>query len=105
MLEMYKLRLRDGTVLVVDHAALSTWLVDGKAMVQPVGSERWLPLRQFLAKEKAEAASAARRSPPIPDEIPVARQPPLPSERSLSPVDPPPLAPVCGPRFPLRCPC
>ena len=96
MLEMYKLRLRDGTVLVVDHGALSTWLVDGKAMVQPVGSERWLPLRQFLAKEKAEAASAARRNP-TPDEIPVARQPPLPSERNLRPVEPPPLPTVVEP--------
>jgi hypothetical protein len=96
MLEMFKLRLRDGTVLVVDHGALSTWLVDGKAMVQPVGSERWLPLRQFLAKEKAEAASAARRNP-TPEEIPVARQPPLPSERSLPPVEPPPLPAVVEP--------
>jgi hypothetical protein len=89
MLEMFKLRLRDGTVLVVDHGALSTWLVDGKAMVQPVGSERWLPLRQFLAKEKAEAALAARRNP-TPDEIPVARQPPLENETRL-PLVPPPV--------------
>jgi hypothetical protein len=76
MLERYKLRLRDGTVLVVDHGALSTWLVDGKAMVQLVGSEHWFPLRQFLAKEKALAASAARRNP-TPEEIPVVQPLPL----------------------------
>ena len=93
MLEMFKLRLRDGTVLVVDHGALSTWLVDGKAMVQPVGSERWLPLRQFLAREKAEAASAARRNPPTREEVPAARQPPLENETRLPLVPPPVKAP------------
>ena len=107
MLEMFKLRLRDGTVLVVDHGALSTWLVDGKAMVQPVGSERWLPLRQFLAREKAEAASAARRNPPTREEVPAARQPPLENETRLPLVPPPvkaPPLPVSEPAAPASAP-
>jgi hypothetical protein len=106
MLEMFKLRLRDGTVLVVDHGALSTWLVDGKAMVQPVGSERWLPLRQFLAREKAEAAAAARRNP-MPEEGPAARQPPLEIETRLPLVPPPvkaPPLPVSKPAVPASAP-
>lgn len=95
MLERYKLRLRDGTVLVVDHDALSTWLVDGKALVQPVGSERWFPLRQFLAKEKAEAAAAARRNPPpIAPPLPA---PPLENGTGLRLVEPPPLPPLSDP--------
>jgi hypothetical protein len=95
MLERYKLRLRDGTVLVVDHDALSSWLVDGKALVQPVGSDRWFPLRQFLAKEKAEAAAAARRNPP-PLPAPVA-PPPLENGTGLRLAEPPPLPPFNEP--------
>lgn len=103
MLERYKLRLRDGTILVVDHDALSSWLVDGKALVQPVGSERWFPLRQFLAKEKAEAAAAARRNPP--PVVPVAPQPPQPPlETSRPPVEAPPLPPVIEPPVSARQP-
>ena len=90
MLERYKLRLRDGTVLVVDHDALSSWLVDGKALVQPVGSDRWFPLRQFLAKEKAEAAAAARRNPP-PLPAPVAAAP-LENGTGLRLAEPPPVS-------------
>ncbi|HXB55927.1 MAG TPA: hypothetical protein VN461_14165 [Vicinamibacteria bacterium] len=52
MLQRYKLRLSDGTLLVVDHDALSSWVVDGKAMVQPVGSDRWLSLKKFLLEER-----------------------------------------------------
>src|SRR5207247_3368492 len=99
MLERYKLRLRDGTVLVVDHDALSSWLVDGRAMVQPVGSERWLPLKTFLAKERRDARSAAfleRRPDP---ELPLTPPPPRPPEvaRVVRPVRVPPLPPISEP--------
>jgi hypothetical protein len=52
MLQRYKLRLSDGTLLVVDHDALSSWVVDGKAQVQPVGSDRWCSLKKFLLEER-----------------------------------------------------
>src|SRR5262245_56495973 len=51
--QQFRLRLAEGTLLVVDHDALSTWLVDEKALVQPLGSQRWRLLRQFLADERA----------------------------------------------------
>src|SRR5437773_1190296 len=100
MLERYKLRLRDGTVLVVDHDALSSWLVDGRAMVQPVGSERWLPLKTFLARERRDARSAAflerRPDPQLPLTPPPSRAdlplPPPPPRRDL-PLPPPPPRP------------
>jgi hypothetical protein len=55
MLQRYKLRLGDGTILKVDQDALSAWSVDTKAMVQPVGTGRWHLLRDFLAQERAAA--------------------------------------------------
>jgi len=99
MLERYKLRLRDGTVLVVDHDALSSWLVDGRAMVQPVGSERWLPLKTFLAKERRDARSAAfleRRPDP---ELPLTPPPPRHPEvaKVARPVRVPPLPAISEP--------
>ena len=71
MLQSYKLRLSDGTVLNVDHDALSTWTVDDGAMVQGADS-RWLPLREFLAEAQAAASKAARRNatPPTVNERP-----------------------------------
>src|SRR5213594_4277718 len=95
MLERYKLRLRDGTVLVVDHDALSSWLVDGRAMVQPVGSERWFALKTFLAKERVEARNAAFRrrtaEPDVPVNAPPLTPPPLtPPTRGPLPLIPPP---------------
>jgi hypothetical protein len=98
MLERYKLRLRDGTVLVVDHDALSSWLVDGRAMVQPVGSERWVALKTFLAKERVEARNAAFRrrtaEPDAPVASPPLTPPPLtpPPPRALPLTPPPPKA-------------
>src|SRR2546425_7560455 len=91
MLERYKLRLRDGTVLVVDHDALSSWLVDGRAMVQPVGSERWQSLKAFLAKERVEARSAAWRNPAPETPVPVTPPRPRDDERAFRPVPIPPL--------------
>jgi hypothetical protein len=74
MIEQYRLRLRDGTVLTVDHGGLRTWLMDERAMVQPPGSQRWRPLKKFLAEQpaaplppRAEAAPAPPRiEPPVP---------------------------------------
>ena len=60
MLQRFKLRLGDGTVLLVDHDGLGTWLVDGKAAVQAGKSRNWIPLRQFLARERAASARRAR---------------------------------------------
>lgn len=61
MLQRYKLRLGDGTVLGVDHQGLRTWAVDGKAMVQAADSHEWYPLREFLAAEYVAARRAARQ--------------------------------------------
>lgn len=52
-MQRYRLRLGDGTILHVDRAALGTWSIDERAMVQTVGSQRWQPLQQFLAHERA----------------------------------------------------
>jgi hypothetical protein len=62
-LKRYKLRLSDGTVLVVDFDGLGTWVEDREAMVQAVGSRQWRPLKQFLAHERIAARRALRRSP------------------------------------------
>src|SRR6266568_3080840 len=97
MLERYKLRLNDGTVLVVDHDALSSWLVDGRAMVQPVGSERWQSLKAFLAKERVEARSAAWRNPAPETPVPVTPPRPRDDERAFRPVRIPPLPPISEP--------
>jgi len=61
MLQRYKLRLGDGTVLVVDQDGLGTWLVDGQATVQAGKSRNWIPLRKFLAHQRAATARQARR--------------------------------------------
>jgi len=66
MLQSYKLRLGDGTVLAVDHDGLSSWLGDRKALVQPVGSNLWKPLKGFLAQERSAARRAARQQPKPP---------------------------------------
>src|SRR4029450_4796331 len=57
----YKLRLGDGTTVLVDDKGLATWLqgglVDEKARVQPAGSKQWLTIRQLLvAMERAMRA-------------------------------------------------
>jgi len=60
LLQRFKLRLGGGTVLLVDHDGLGIWLVDGKAAVQSGKSRNWIPLRQFLARERAASARRAR---------------------------------------------
>ena len=61
MLRRYKLRLGDGTILVVDQDGLATWLIDSKATVQAGKSRNWVPLRKFLAQVRAVAARQARQ--------------------------------------------
>ena len=103
MLQRFKLRLGDGTVLLVDHDGLGTWLVDGKATVQAGKSRNWIPLRQFLARERAASARRARTeaaawaalpadSPPgrRGDGLPLTPPPPPPDEAPLPDVMPSP---------------
>jgi hypothetical protein len=59
--QQYKLRLTEGTQLLVDHDALGVWINDEKALVQPPGSQRWRLLSQFLADEQARRSGAPRR--------------------------------------------
>src|SRR5258708_400359 len=87
MLQRYKLRLSDGTLLVVDHDALSSWVVDGKAMVQPVGSDRWLSLRKFLLEER-RTNSPWWSSKPSGGEIPGVHRTLLDDDEALPPVRP-----------------
>ena len=66
MVDQYKLRLGDGTVLAVDEQGLRTWLLDGRAMVQRPGSQAWRPLKEILAalaRESAAAPSLRSRGP------------------------------------------
>jgi hypothetical protein len=105
----YKLRLGDGTILAVDEAGLRTWLIDGKAMVQPAGSRRWLPLKEVLAQVQAEARrleSLPRpplTPPPPPPEPPAPPSPPptvaapVPTPTPLPLVPPPPAPPRSEP--------
>src|SRR5258705_74758 len=101
----YKLRLGDGTILAVDEAGLRTWLIDGRAMVQPAGSRRWIPPKEGLAQVQAETPrleSLPRPPltppppPPGPTSPPAPRTPPPPT-----PAPPPPRAPR---RPPARAP-
>ena len=75
MLQRYKLRLGDGTVLTADLDGLRTWLTDGRATVQVSGTQEWRPLRQFLADEESAARLARALVPPEPRRAPA----PLPS--------------------------
>jgi len=99
----YKLRLGDGTILAVDEAGLRTWLIDGKAMVQPAGSRRWMPLREVLAQVQAQAAAEARRlestrSAPQPEPPPAPEPAPEPAPAPPPPlVQPPAAAPAPKP--------
>jgi hypothetical protein len=101
VLQNYKLRLSDGTVLAVDHGGLSTWLVDDGAMVQPADSHQWRPLREFLAEEKAAVREAARQKARVSEPVPAVRSGPHedePGARSVrSTLDLPPDAEVRGP--------
>jgi hypothetical protein len=96
MLQRYKLRLGDGTVLLVDRDGLSPWLVDRQATVQPEGSRNWRPLREFLALERA-AARRETRLRSVHESLPPRRPSsahdesgPAPREDGLPLVPPPP---------------
>ena len=83
MVQRFKLRLGDGTVLLVDHDGLSTWLVDRKAMVQAGRSGKWIPLREFLVHLRAAAQREARRQAAVPEER---EQAAVPEEREQAAV-------------------
>jgi len=83
MLQRYKLRLGDGTVLTCDLDGLRTWLTDGRATVQVSGTQEWRPLRQFLADEESAARLARALVPPEP------RRAPAPSPPEVLPPSPP----------------
>ncbi|MGH9022451.1 MAG: hypothetical protein ACRDV9_05015, partial [Acidimicrobiia bacterium] len=89
MLQRYKLRLGDGTVLGVDHQGLKTWALDGKAMVQAADSHQWYPLREFLAAEYVAARRAARLkardAPPVGTPRPLPLVYPTPREDKAPP--------------------
>jgi hypothetical protein len=83
MLQRYRLRLGDGTILTVDQDGLHTWLADGKAAVQVAGTQEWRPLREFLAEEESAARLARALVPPEP------RRAPAPSPPEVPPPSPP----------------
>jgi hypothetical protein len=93
MARQYKLRLRDGTILAVDQGGLRTWLIDDRAMVQPMGTRGWRPLREVLAQESLAAAMspphaaapAPRPQPLADDEIPRIPIKPLSLEAAAGP--------------------
>jgi hypothetical protein len=78
MLQRYKLRLGDGTVLTVDLDGLRTWLTDGRATVQVSGTQEWRPLREFLADEESAARLARALVPPEPRRAPAPPPPEVP---------------------------
>jgi hypothetical protein len=90
--QRYRLHLSDGTILLVDHDGLNTWLVDRKAMVQLEGSDLWLPLREFLAAERAAAFRATpRKTAKTREELPLIPPPPRKSDKEpLPPAAPEP---------------
>jgi len=83
MLQRYKLRLGDGTVLTVDLDGLRTWLTDGRATVQVSGTQEWRPLRAVLAEEESAARLARALVPPEP------RRASAPSPPEVPPSNPP----------------
>ncbi|HUG53259.1 MAG TPA: hypothetical protein VMR21_06645 [Vicinamibacteria bacterium] len=82
MVEQYKLRLGDGTVLAIDRGGLHTWLLDRKAMVQAPGSRRWRPLKQLLDEGLPEEVRSAPPSAPAP--APRAPEPPAPAPATVA---------------------
>jgi hypothetical protein len=94
--QRYRLRLGDGTVLSVDYESLSTWVEDAGAMVQVVGSQRWSPLKPFLAAEQAAARRAQRESKDraaLPLVYPKPRAEEAPRPPNPAPSDPLPILP------------
>ncbi len=86
MPQIYRLRLGDGTILKVDHAGLSTWETDPTAAVGTKDPNKWIPLKEFLIQERAEAFRRAREEP---RESPPAGSPVTVREDGL-PLTPPP---------------
>jgi hypothetical protein len=96
--QRYKLRLSDGTVLLVDHGGLSTWLVDRKAKVQLVGSSQWRSLHEFMAQERRAARRAAREASSDREALPLVYPEPRKQPEAVPPSDPePPSEPVAAP--------
>ncbi len=91
MLQRYKLRLGDGTVLQVDQDGLRAWLEDRRAVVQVAGTQEWRPLREVLAEQESAARLARALVPPEP------RRPPAPSLPELPPPSPPPELSIGAP--------
>jgi hypothetical protein len=102
--QSYKLRLSDGTVLVVDRAGLSTWLVDGKAMVQYAGSQQWYPLKEFLARERAARRAAQQKAATEPPRDPLERKLPLVPPPPRKEATPPPSRDPLERKLPLVAP-
>ncbi len=66
----YRLRLGDGTVLMVDQDGLNTWRMDDKAMVLGAGG-KWHPLKDVLARQQAALKYASQQDPSAPVPPPV----------------------------------
>jgi hypothetical protein len=89
MLGHYKLRLGDGTVLLVDLDGLNAWLSDGKAVVQAEGSSQWRPLREFLREEREAARRRSRQKLRAGEPLPLVYPKPREDVRSDPPPEPP----------------
>jgi hypothetical protein len=89
LLQRYRLRLADGTVLQVDKDGLHAWLEDGRAAVQVAGTQQWRPLREFLAEEESAARVARALIPPEPRRAPAPFSPEVPAPS-------PPFEPAIG---------
>lgn len=98
MLQRFKLRLGDGSVLTVDEDALRAWANDGSATVHVAGTQEWRPLRQFLAEAESAARLALALVPPQPlvPTQPRDEAPAIPEELPASPA-----APVKGVERPI----
>src|SRR5262245_28022094 len=90
MQQQFRLRLGDGTMLLVDRDARNTWRVDDRAMVQPVGTTRWTSPKRYIADEKAAAFSAPAPAAPAP--APTGNEPPKATRLEDVLVPPPPRA-------------
>jgi len=93
MLQRYRLRRGDGTVLTVDLDGLRTWLADGRATVQVGATQEWRPLREVLAEEESAARLARALVPPEPRRAPATSPPevPPPSPPAEPSIGKPPL--------------
>jgi hypothetical protein len=93
MLQRYKLRLGDGSLLQVDLDGLRAWLTDSRATVQVAGTQEWRPLREFLADEESAARLARALVPPEPRRAPAPGPPegPPPSPPAEPAIGEPPI--------------